>query len=408
MGERKGTNHYYPPDYDPRKGGLNKFLGTHALRERARKIHMGILIIRFEMPFNIWCNGCGNHIGMGVRYNAEKKKVGEYITTPIWSFRMKCHLCTNYIEIKTEPKTSEYIIVSGARRQENRWDPNENEQIVPEDKNTSKRLFDDAMFKLEHGYGDKRHADGVQPTLAKLTAKRQKVWQDDYAANCVLRQQFREKNKDLKAKDAKDAALLQKSSLHLQLLPESKEDRLKAAQLCQLASKYSQAKKTPHKQKRFSNKSLSCFDECSRKASMVKEFAESSLAKSIILGSIRRKSHDNQLFECEDPSCILDVDHVATLPSKTDEEIATNESVIGTSTRSNISNKYSELSSRISHAADCSEGIHNTASPKVASSAPISICTSPESHVIESETSAPASNISLVSQDYNFCSDESS
>ena len=81
--------------------------------------------------------------------------------------------------------------MSGARRQENRWDPNENEQIVPEDKNTSKRLFDDAMFKLEHGYGDKRHADGVQPTLAKLTAKRQKVWQDDYAANCVLRQQFR-------------------------------------------------------------------------------------------------------------------------------------------------------------------------------------------------------------------------
>jgi coiled-coil domain-containing protein 130 len=29
---------------------------------------MGILIIRFEMPFNIWCNGCGNHIGMGVRW----------------------------------------------------------------------------------------------------------------------------------------------------------------------------------------------------------------------------------------------------------------------------------------------------------------------------------------------------
>lgn len=74
MGERKGTNLYYPPDYDPHVGGLNKFLGTHALRERARKLHMGILIVRFEMPYNIWCDGCNNHIGMGVRYNAEKKK----------------------------------------------------------------------------------------------------------------------------------------------------------------------------------------------------------------------------------------------------------------------------------------------------------------------------------------------
>lgn len=96
-----------------------------------------------------------------------------------------------HINVSDILQTSEYIIVSGARRQENRWDPNENEQIVPEDKNTSKRLFDDAMFKLEHGHGDKKHADSVQPTLAKLTAKRQKVWQDDYAANCALRQQFR-------------------------------------------------------------------------------------------------------------------------------------------------------------------------------------------------------------------------
>ena len=27
MGERKGTNLYYPPDYDPKKGGINKFQG---------------------------------------------------------------------------------------------------------------------------------------------------------------------------------------------------------------------------------------------------------------------------------------------------------------------------------------------------------------------------------------------
>lgn len=112
MGERKGTNLYYPPDYDPHVGGLNKFLGTHALRERARKLHMGILIVRFEMPYNIWCDGCGNHVGMGVRYNAEKKKIGMYYSTPLYQFRMKCHLCDNHFEIKTDPAVSIIVFVS--------------------------------------------------------------------------------------------------------------------------------------------------------------------------------------------------------------------------------------------------------------------------------------------------------
>jgi len=55
------------------------------------------------MPYNIWCDGCNNHIGMGVRYNAEKSKDGMYYTTPIYKFRMKCHLCDNHFEIKTDP-----------------------------------------------------------------------------------------------------------------------------------------------------------------------------------------------------------------------------------------------------------------------------------------------------------------
>jgi len=55
----------------------------------------------FDLVFSLYEN---KHALCHCSYNAEKKKVGEYITTPIWSFRMKCHLCTNYIEIKTEPK----------------------------------------------------------------------------------------------------------------------------------------------------------------------------------------------------------------------------------------------------------------------------------------------------------------
>lgn len=85
----------------------------------------------------------------------------------------------------------DYVIVSGARRQENRWDPTQNGQVVPEDKATTRRLFDDAMFKLEHGENDQKGAKSLIPTLGKLAALREERWLDDYSANCALREKFR-------------------------------------------------------------------------------------------------------------------------------------------------------------------------------------------------------------------------
>ncbi|XP_055839987.1 coiled-coil domain-containing protein 130 homolog [Episyrphus balteatus] len=236
MGERKGQNKYYPPDYDPKKGGLNKFLGTHALRERARKLHVGILIIRFEMPYNIWCEGCNNHIGMGVRYNAEKTKVGMYYSTPVYQFRMKCHLCDNHFEIKTDPGNLDYVIISGARRQENRWDPLQNEQVVPETKEVQKRLFDDPMYKLEHLAKDIKAGEDAKPVLEKLYERNENVWDDCYEANSKLRAEFRKQKKELKIQKDLDDKLLSKSSLEISLLPECEQDRQMAA-LMKLQSK---------------------------------------------------------------------------------------------------------------------------------------------------------------------------
>lgn len=72
-------------------------------------LNLKIIILsfyRFELPYNIWCGGCGAHVGMGVRYNAQKTTVGRYYSTPIFKFRMKCHLCDNHFEIQTDPKVS--------------------------------------------------------------------------------------------------------------------------------------------------------------------------------------------------------------------------------------------------------------------------------------------------------------
>lgn len=52
----------------------------------------------------------------GVRFNAEKKQVGQYHSTRIWSFRMRTPCCQHSVEIHTDPKNAEYVVVAGARR----------------------------------------------------------------------------------------------------------------------------------------------------------------------------------------------------------------------------------------------------------------------------------------------------
>ncbi|XP_049733047.1 probable splicing factor YJU2B [Elephas maximus indicus] len=231
MGERKGVNKYYPPDFNPEKhGSLNRYHNSHPLRERARKLSQGILIIRFEMPYNIWCDGCKNHIGMGVRYNAEKKKVGNYYTTPIYRFRMKCHLCVNHIEMQTDPANCDYVIVSGAQRKEERWDMEDNEQVLTTEHEKKQKLETDAMFRLEHGEADRSTLKKALPTLSHIQ-EAQSAWKDDFALNSMLRRRFREKKKAIKEEEERDQALQAKASLAIPLVPETEEDRKLAALL---------------------------------------------------------------------------------------------------------------------------------------------------------------------------------
>jgi len=221
MGERKAVNKYYPPDWDPSKGGLNKYHGQHALRERAHKLHLGIMVIRFEMPFNMWCGGCKAHIGMGVRYNAEKKKIGMYYTTPLWQFRMKCHLCDNYIEIHTDPKNFDYLVVSGGARKEERYDQEDAECAAAHEPEERKKLNTDPMFQLEYKEKDEKVIESAAPLMDTLQQDKD-VWKDDYTLNQSLRKRFREDTKD----DRKHNKILKdKMGVSLKMLPTTKADK---------------------------------------------------------------------------------------------------------------------------------------------------------------------------------------
>lgn len=254
MGERKGVNKYYPPDFDPAKhGSINGYRNTHPLRERARKLSQGILIIRFEMPYNIWCDGCKNHIGMGVRYNAEKKKVGNYYTTPIYRFRMKCHLCVNYIEMQTDPATCDYVIVSGASRKEERWNMAENEQILTTEHSEKEKLETDAMYKLDHGGKDKEKLRAAIPSLSDLQ-EHQAGWKDDFQLNSFLRRKFREEKKAISEEEEKDNAVRKRLGLSIPLVPEKEEDK-KLASLLTFQSPDSYEDRQQSKRQQISSRS---------------------------------------------------------------------------------------------------------------------------------------------------------
>ncbi|KAF4614103.1 hypothetical protein D9613_007699 [Agrocybe pediades] len=226
----QGFNKYYPPDYDPSQGSLNKLRGKHALGDRARKLDQGILITRFELPFNIWCETCNNHIGMGVRYNAEKKKIGAYYSTPIYSFRCKCHLCDGWFEIHTDPKNTRYVVVSGARQKDEDWNPEENGGYAIHDTEKEGAPVD-PLAALEKTSEAKNHMENVQrPRIESLQDFSDRYNADPYSLSLKTRKRFREEKKIEQQKKRSDDLVKDRYGLpaSLQLLEEDSASKSEA------------------------------------------------------------------------------------------------------------------------------------------------------------------------------------
>ncbi|GAB5363879.1 hypothetical protein AAMO2058_000921300 [Amorphochlora amoebiformis] len=106
--------------YDPRKSrkqnlrNQGKYHYTHGINQFQRR-H----IIRFEMPFNVYCVNCvkkfgwPNRIKKGERFNAKKKYMGAFGKTKIYEFRMACYKCGARLKVRTNPKNCSYQLVQG-------------------------------------------------------------------------------------------------------------------------------------------------------------------------------------------------------------------------------------------------------------------------------------------------------
>jgi coiled-coil domain-containing protein 130 len=226
---------YVPPDLEGTVS-FNAASGKgHPLGHRARKLATeGILTVRFECPFAIWCTHCHPEqiIGQGVRFNAEKRKVGNYFSTPIWSFRFKHTLCGGHIEVRTDPKNAEYLVVEGGRRRDTGVDK------VLDGEIDITRLGalseeDKERFEKEGGFGalekkvvDKTAYENQRARLDGLLKASERAWADPYEKSRKLRAEFRVGRKKRQADERTGDALKEKFGLgdEMEMLSEAPED----------------------------------------------------------------------------------------------------------------------------------------------------------------------------------------
>ncbi|KAL6710127.1 Protein saf4 [Coniothyrium glycines] len=220
---------YYPPDAS-NPPSFNKT--SHPLGHRANKISQGILTVRFELPFAVWCAHCKPEaiVGQGVRFNAEKKKVGNYYSTPIWSFRMKHSACGGWWEIRTDPQKSEYTVVEGARRRD--YGPDEKGAEADGDlkfltEAERERRREDAFANLEGKLEEKGMQKKNKERVEELYDKSE-VWRDPYDVNARLRKDFRVKRKMWKKEEKHKEGMQEKFSLGLEIADETEADRMRA------------------------------------------------------------------------------------------------------------------------------------------------------------------------------------
>ncbi|VUC35547.1 unnamed protein product [Clonostachys rosea] len=223
---------YVPPDLEGTK------ISGNSLHRRAAPGTTrpdGSQTVRFEMPFPIWCSSCPKDtiIGQGVRFNARKVPAGKYYSTPIWSFHLRHADCGGEIVIKTDPKNTAYVVVSGARKRDLGPEDltgtrGEGHQPILTDQERE-RLRSNAFASLEKTIADREQLIQANERISDLFEVSSRQWDDPYAQNQRLRKAFRKGRHEREKDAAAGEDLKDRMSFGYDLLPATEEDAKRAA-----------------------------------------------------------------------------------------------------------------------------------------------------------------------------------
>lgn len=218
---------YVPPDQEGTTSGnrLNRKRAPGTLKKD------GTQNVRFELPYAVWCHTCKPHaiIGQGVRFNAEKRKIGYYHSTPMWQFRIKHAACGGYLEIKTDPKATAYVVVSGGKARDYGDEVREGEAGVPilsAEEREARR--EDAFATLEGRVQEKAVVEESKVRIEEVYMAQERDWSDTWRVNARLRDGFRRERKVRKREEEKSEGIKERFGMDIELLPENEEDGQRA------------------------------------------------------------------------------------------------------------------------------------------------------------------------------------
>lgn len=142
---------------------------------------------------------------------------------------MKHNVCGGWMEIRTDPKNTAYVVTEGAKKRDTGEDKQVDGQIKIRTDEERERLQNDAFAAFEGKVEDKKQVANDKSRIEELHRSQGKDWDDPYASSKKLRRAFRADRKLREQNEALTEGLKDRMSLGLDLLEETEEDRRRAS-----------------------------------------------------------------------------------------------------------------------------------------------------------------------------------
>ena len=142
---------------------------------------------------------------------------------------MKHNVCGGWIEVRTDPKNTAYVVTDGATKRDTGEDKQQDGEIILRTDEERERLRNDAFAALEVKIDDRRQAKIDKTRIEELQSLQEKDWEDPYAASTKLRRAFRADRKVREKNTEITENLKDRMSLGMDLLEETEADRKRAS-----------------------------------------------------------------------------------------------------------------------------------------------------------------------------------